>query len=294
MEYLSACPVCSNNHFSDFLSCKDQTVSHETFHLQKCSACGFVFTNPRPDNKDLPKYYQSDEYISHSDKSTSLIGQLYKIARTFTMKWKCSLVRQYSLRTPSSLLDYGSGTGSFLLACKKHQMRIAGVEPSSTARAQANEKIPNQVVSDIHQVNGSFEVITLWHVLEHVNDLNDTLDRLKSHLQENGTMFIAVPNLQSPDAKKYKEHWAGYDVPRHLWHFTRPTMEMLLTHHNLKLINVVPMQLDAFYVSLLSEKYKTGTNTISSVAKAIAEGWKSNRSARTNGEYSSLIYIARK
>lgn len=294
MERLSACPVCSDSNFSAYLSCKDHTVSHETFQLQKCSRCGFVMTNPRPRDNDLPKYYQSEEYISHSDKSTNLVGKIYKVARTFTLKWKYELVQKHSLQKPSSILDYGCGTGAFLLECKKHGMKTTGVEPSSTARAQANEKTGDQVASDILEVNDTVDVISLWHVLEHVSNLNETVVRLKNHLKENGTMFIAVPNLQSHDAKKYGEYWAGYDVPRHLSHFSKNAMQKLLANHNLNLINVVPMRLDAFYVSLLSEKYRNRTNGISTIAKAFVEGWKSNRSAKTTGEYSSLIYIARK
>ncbi|MEX1240386.1 MAG: class I SAM-dependent methyltransferase [Cyclobacteriaceae bacterium] len=294
MERLSACPLCGNSNFSAYLSCRDYTVSHETFHLQRCAHCGLVLTNPRPHDRDLPKYYQSEAYISHSDKSTNLVGQAYKAARTFTLKWKYKLIQKHSLQKPSSLLDYGCGTGAFLLECTKHGMKIAGVEPSSTARTQANEKTSHQVVSAIGELRDTFDVVSLWHVLEHVSNLNETVTHLRDHLKENGTMFIAVPNLQSEDAKTFGEHWAGYDVPRHLWHFSRNTMEKLLTNHNLNLINVVPMRLDAFYVSLLSEKYRNGTNGIQAMAKAAFEGWRSNRSAKTNGEYSSLAYIVRK
>src|SRR5688500_12158748 len=229
MERLSTCPVCSDSNFSAYLSCKDHTVSHETFQLQKCFSCGFVLTNPRPGDNDLSRYYQSKDYISHSDKSTSLIGYIYRAARTFTLKWKYNLVRRHSFQKPLSILDYGCGTGAFLVECKKHQMKITGVEPASTARALANKQTSDQVVSDILEVSDSFDMVTLWHVLEHISKLNETIIQLKKHLKQNGTMFIAVPNLQSHDARKYGEYWAGYDVPRHLWHFSRNTMQKLLT-----------------------------------------------------------------
>lgn len=294
MEYLSACPVCQEKNFNPYLACEDHTVSHETFHLQKCQRCGFVVTNPRPTEAELPKYYLSEAYISHSDKSLSLIDQVYKLSRTFTLKWKYALIHKHCVTKPSSVLDYGCGTGAFLQKCKNHQLKISGVEPSPVARAQAMERTSGDIVSSIDEVTGRFDAITLWHVLEHVSNLHETITSLKKHLHENGTMFIAVPNLHSKDAHRYKQYWAGYDVPRHLWHFSRNTMEMLLTRHHLKLTNVVPMRLDAYYVSLLSEKYINGNNSISGMAQAALQGLSSNRSAKKNGEYSSLIYIARK
>ena len=294
MEHLSACPICNESHLSHYLACKDHTVSHETFLLEQCPHCGFVMTNPRPDKTDLPKYYHSEDYISHSDASRNIVDSLYKVARTFTLKWKYNLIQQHAVRKASSILDYGCGTGDFLLECKKQGMTIAGIEPSPSARQRAIQKTSASITPVLTPRSNTFDTITLWHVLEHVSDLHQTLTSLKAHLAENGTMFIALPNLQSRDAKTYKEHWAGYDVPRHLWHFSRDTMSALLKHHDLKLVNVVPMILDAFYVSMLSEKYRNGKYGIPALAKALVQGWKSNQAAKTTGEFSSLIYIASK
>jgi len=293
MKHLSVCPVCQATHFVDHLSCKDYTVSHETFTLQKCTGCGFVITNPRPDETPLPRYYQSDAYISHSNKTLNIVDKVYKVSRTFTLKWKYNLVQRHSLTKPVSILDYGCGTGAFLRECKRHKMIISGVEPSPAARNHAKANTATEILSHIDEVKAVFDVLTLWHVLEHVSDLNETIAKLKNHLDKSGTMFIAVPNLQSFDAIRYKEHWAGYDVPRHLWHFSRKPMEILLSRHDLKLINVAPMRLDSYYVSLLSEKYKKG-NSVVSMLKAILQGWKSNNEANSTQEFSSLIYIARK
>lgn len=295
MQYLSMCPVCQQKaNFSAFLSCKDYTVSNETFHLEKCPSCGFVATNPRPADNDLPRYYQSAAYISHSDISTNLIDKVYKVSRSFTLKWKYNLVQRHTVAKPSSLLDFGCGTGAFLQECQKHTMEVAGVEPAEGARAQATQNAKIKIHADVHGINASFDTITLWHVLEHVSDLNGTIEKLKNSLTENGTMFIAVPNLNSKDAKVYGEHWAAYDVPRHLWHFSRNTMKKLLASHQLKLHYVVPMRLDAFYVSLLSEKYKRGEKGVSNMTRAIIQGLRSNQEAIRTQEYSSLIYIVRK
>jgi ubiquinone/menaquinone biosynthesis C-methylase UbiE len=294
MLYLPACPLCQGNKFTAFISCKDHAVSHETFQLEQCEKCGFLLTNPQPDEKELPRYYQSKAYISHSNKSLNLVDRLYKISRNFTLKWKYQLVRKHSLYEPMSVLDYGCGTGAFLQECQKHELQITGVEPSGVARSAAKQNTNTEIFETLTQVKQNVDILTLWHVLEHVADLHGTLEALKTRLNENGTMFIAVPNHQSPDAQQYREHWAGYDVPRHLWHFSRETMERLLTSHHLNLVNVVPMQLDAYYVSLLSEKYKNDKVGASHMIKAVEQGWKSNQAAKKSREFSSLIYIARK
>ena len=251
-------------------------------------------TNPRPKNEELPRYYQSKSYISHSNKANNIVDRVYKISRSFTLKWKYSLIQNHSLKPPSSVLDFGCGTGDFLQFCNSKHLHIEGVEPSSVARSEATRKTGKSIHPDATSLTEQFDVITLWHVLEHIPELNQTLEQLKNRLAKNGTMFIAVPNLNSADAKTYGEHWAAYDVPRHLWHFSRSTMERILKHHDLKLIKVLPMWLDAYYVSLLSEKYANGRNSINSMAKALLSGWQSNQTAKRNHESSSLIYVARK
>lgn len=294
MASLSQCPVCESPELKHYLLCKDHTVSHETFRLQQCAACGFVLTNPRPDEHALPRYYQSEHYISHSDNNSGLVNQTYRIARRFTLAWKYKVIQRYALTKPEKLLDYGCGTGSFLNECIRNSIHVAGIEPSPEARIAAIANTNAPVYPNLDQLQDTYDVITLWHVLEHVPDLHQTLRKLKARLEENGTMFIAVPNLQSPDAEKYKEHWAGYDVPRHLWHFSRDTMRKVLTTHQLEIQNVLPMKLDAYYVSLLSEKYRGGNHVLLNMAKAAFTGWNANRTARKTANYSSLIYIIRK
>ena len=294
MSYLSECPVCGESEFFPYLTCSDHTVSHETFNLEQCRNCGFVLTNPQPDRDKLGRYYQSDSYISHSDKTSGIIDRLYKISRHFTLKWKLQLVNQHAAIKPQSILDYGCGTGMFLEYCKSKNLQIAGVEPSELARSHAEKNTRQEIYADVKEIGNRFDAITLWHVLEHIADLHETIDALKTRLEQNGTMFIAVPNHKSLDAKKYQEHWAAYDVPRHLWHFSKDTMQKLMDKHQLKLIHVIPMRLDSYYVSLLSEKYVGNRGALSNIARAVAQGWKSNYAARQTSEYSSLIYLVRK
>lgn len=294
MEELAACPICNGNKFLSYLSCKDHTVSKRVFTLQQCVGCGLVVTNPRPQKSELGKYYESEAYISHKNKAKGAINQVYRFARTFTLRWKCDLIVEHSINKPTSLLDYGCGTGSFLKECQSKGIAIGGVEPSDIARAEAISLTETQISPDLTGISGKYDVITLWHVLEHVHELNETLESLTSRLNKDGTIFIAVPNLESADARKYREYWAAYDVPRHLWHFSKSSMTKLLDLHKLRVADILPMRLDAYYVSLLSEKYSMKDGGMTSLIRALAQGWKSNRKAKITQDYSSLIYIVRK
>lgn len=173
--------------------------------------------------------------------------------------------------------------------------KVSGVEPSETAREKATEITKTKIFSDLNSTKDKFDIITLWHVLEHVHNLNEKIDELINHLKEGGIIFIAVPNRESVDAKKYGSQWAGYDVPRHLWHFSQSNMKQLLSKHNLSLVKTEPMKLDSYYVSMLSENYKN-PNTLSliSMIKAFSSGLRSNYQASKTGSYSSLIYIAKR
>jgi 2-polyprenyl-3-methyl-5-hydroxy-6-metoxy-1,4-benzoquinol methylase len=210
------------------------------------------------------------------------------------MKWKINLVKQnLNSGSSSKLLDYGCGTGIFLKTAKDKGFTVMGVEPSPNARAVA-QKITGEIIYEsLPQTHNEFHAITLWHVLEHVPNLNETLQSLKHCLTESGTMFIAVPNHLSPDAKLYADHWAAYDVPRHLWHFNQETMTRILSKHSLRIEKIIPMKLDAFYVSILSEKKKTNKTTAAGLFRGFLNGIKSNYGTN-NGEYSSLIYVIKK
>jgi 2-polyprenyl-3-methyl-5-hydroxy-6-metoxy-1,4-benzoquinol methylase len=210
---------------------------------------------------------------------------MYKLARTQTLKWKYNLV---SKTQPKSILDYGCGTGHFLNYCKKKGLNISGVEPNSEARTIATKQLDTAIFALPTLIKKKFNVITLWHVLEHVPDLNQVVDWLKNHLAENGRLIIAVPNPESYDAKLYKEYWAAYDVPRHLSHFSKNTLGNLANRHNFSIESIHPMKLDSFYVSLLSNKHKFAA---SKPINSFITGLKSNSYARKSMNYSSLIYV---
>jgi 2-polyprenyl-3-methyl-5-hydroxy-6-metoxy-1,4-benzoquinol methylase len=287
------CPVCKSEKFKTFVTCEDHTVSHEKFNIVACDSCGFKFTNPIPQIDDLGNYYKSEEYISHSNTKKGIVSRLYHLVRNYTLKKKLQLVSSYVSR--GTVLDYGCGTGMFLNIFHKAGWSTYGMEPDNGARKLATEMgltvYSKKSELDPLIADSSLSVISLWHVLEHVTDLDDTLGFFKTKLNEKGILIIAVPNHKSEDAKHYKEFWAAYDVPRHLYHFEPKTIVKLLARFDFGLVDTKPMVFDSFYVSLLSEKYKSGSVNY---LKAFLSGLRSNISAMSSKEYSSLIYVFKK
>ncbi len=291
-EKLENCPICNYPEYKNYIICKDHMVTGESFAITRCEHCGFLFTNPRPSNAILKKYYESNDYLSHQNETKSLYDIAYQLVRKYTLNKKLKLVN--SLSNKKTLLDFGCGTGSFLKTCQKNGWEVSGVEFIDAARKTAESKLGIPLYSVIKEIpkNKLFKVITLWHVLEHIYDLNKTFKKIVKHLDKNGKLVIAVPNIESLDATLYHEFWAAYDIPRHLYHFSQSTMKLFLSNHNLKIKKIVTMPLDAYYISLLSEKYQAGRTNFKN---AILNGYKSNSYAKKhNNNYSSLIYIAGK
>ncbi|HEX8515111.1 MAG TPA: class I SAM-dependent methyltransferase [Bacteroidia bacterium] len=293
MDQLSNCPVCNFNQFSPFLACKDNTVSRETFQIVSCNSCGFKFTNPRPENNQLGKYYKSEEYVSHSNTKKGFINSTYQTVRKYTLLKKLQLISKY-FKT-GRILDIGCGTGEFLNTCKSAKWQTLGIEPDDDARQMAirNYALDVRKESDLVLLeNESFDIISMWHVLEHVPNLNERVEELKRLIKPKGIIIIAVPNCDSLDAKLYKENWAAYDVPRHLYHFTPKDIDTLFRNHGLKMFRILPMIFDSFYVSLLSEKITSGK---ANIIKAVWNGFRSNIYALKSGKTSSSqIYLIRK
>ena len=293
MKSIKNCPVCENNNFDKLISTIDYSTSKEFFDIVSCETCGFTITNPRPNRDEISNYYKSEKYISHTNNREGLFNKIYQTVRVYTVRKKRILLERISDKR--NHLDIGCGTGEFLNECKKHGFSVSGVEPSETAKANAIKNYNLKIYDDLFSSalkNNSYDSISMWHVLEHVYDLNKTILKIKSLLKSKGRVIIAVPNHNSWDAKYYNKHWAAWDVPIHLWHFTRKSIESIFNKNGFKLIETKPMLFDSYYVSLLSEEYKTGKkNYIKSFFVASISNIKAKI---TNKEYSSLIYVFEK
>ena len=270
-----------------YLTVKDFSVSGETFELYHNLKLDLLVTLPQPDPSQLPKYYESDDYISHTDGKRSLFEKAYHFVKEMALRKKVKMIN-FQQVGKGRLLDIGAGTGDFLLSAKENGWAITGYEPSEKARKIAIEKGVSFIDRTENLPDQSFDVITMWHVLEHVSDVESQITELKRLLKSNGTIFIAVPNFKSYDAQHYGKFWAAFDVPRHLFHFSKTAIKLLFNKAEIDLIKIIPMKFDAFYVSLLSEKYKTGSMNY---LVAFFTGWKSNAKAGRSKEYSSHIYV---
>lgn len=283
-----------------FLRCKDFTVSGEIFELEINEKLDMLITYPKPNKDDLANYYESEDYISHTDSKKSIMDKMYQIVKNYSIHQKIKLINSFDSGA-RKILDIGCGTGDFLVACKTDGWSIFGVEPSAKARdltlqklIKKNSSVENTIEKDIEDIleyqdkTKQYDVITMWHVLEHVPNLSEYIKILKNLLKPNGVLIIAVPNFKSYDADYYKEYWAAYDVPRHLSHFSPKSIKILFEEIQMEVLNILPMKFDAYYISLLSEKYKSGA---SNPFKAFYRGFISNLKARSTKQYSSLIYI---
>ncbi len=270
-----------------YLTCKDHTVSGEEFNLVLDPELDLLVTFPRPSPENLPSYYKSENYISHTDSKNSFTDKLYQQIRKIMLKKKLNWIHSY-FPEKGNLLDIGAGTGEFLVQAKKQGWKVKGIEPDENARLLANKKGIKLVSNSDTFKAEKFDVITMWHVFEHVYDLKNQIIELEHLLKKNGLLIIAVPNYKSYDAIYYKEFWAAFDVPRHLWHFSHSSFKKILSGTTFSEVNFKPLLFDSFYVSLLSEKIKTGN---SNFLRSFYIGLKSNLMAKSTKEYSSMAYF---
>lgn len=289
------CPVCSSEDIHGSFSAKDYTVSQNSFVVMRCGNCTGMFTQDVPKQENIGKYYASENYISHSDTQKGFVNRLYHIIRKRTLNSKKVLIKGETKIKAGKVLDIGCGTGAFLNTMKQAGWNATGLEPDEHARAKAKElyNIEAQPSDQLFNLpHDSYDAVTMWHVLEHVHQLHEYIAQLKNILTPQGRIFIAVPNYTSFDAQYYKEYWAAYDVPRHLYHFSPDSIRNLLSKHGLVLKKIRPMWFDSFYVSMLSEQYKAGKGNI---IKAFFIGLRSNMKTMMNKERcSSLIYVIAK
>lgn len=286
------CPFCNSEKIHPVLTAKDYTVSQESFEVWHCSTCTNRFTQAIPDIQHIGPYYQSATYVSHSDTDKGLINRLYHMVRSYTLGSKRSMIKRIAGLDRGILLDIGAGTGAFANTMLQAGWEVTGLEPDPIARENAQQKHGIQLRSaeEVYSLpNSSFDVITLWHVLEHVHDLHGYFKQFKQLLKPGGKLVIAVPNYTSKDAAQYGQYWAAWDVPRHLYHFSPAGMQHLAGLHGFSIQSMHPMWFDAFYVSMLSEQYKNGKGNL---LGAFFTGLMSNLNAiGDKRKCSSLIYV---
>jgi len=270
-----------------YIRTKDYSISQESFDLMYISEKDVLQTTPQPEPERIVSYYESDDYISHTDNKRNWFEKLYQSVKSFSIKSKLNLIEK-NTSEKGMLLDYGCGTGDFLVYAKKSGWSTLGFEPNLKAKAISKEK-GIKILDGLEELdNNTFDVISLWHVLEHIYHPEASIAEFKRILKPDGILIIAVPNYKSFDANHYKEYWAAYDVPRHLWHFSKTSIQQLASSQNMYVKKIAPMWFDSFYVSLLSEKYKTSKFN---VFKAFWIGLKSNLHGLRSKEFSSHIYL---
>ncbi len=308
MMRLDACPLCDAfPPFAEHKQCRDYLVSGSIFSIERCGRCGFLFTNPRPKHADMHKHYLSEDYISHEVKADTLMAKIYFRVQRHMLSRKLKIINKFSGKEVVRLLDYGAGVGSFVLAANAFGFEAIGYEPHSGARQQAAARGVPMLSEDFHEDQaavGPFDVITLWHVLEHVPDLKPRLSSLHTMLEDKGLLVIAVPLERSLDARFYGKYWAAWDVPRHLSHFNVNTLSEACGQAGFKLLKRFPLPFDSFYISLLSEQNRFAEKAIAEVRwyqklfttlRAGVVGGVSNIGGMFNlAPYSSEIFLFRK
>ena len=285
------CPWCNSENNHQFLKLKDYFLTQEDFEILECNECKLLFTSPCPEPDKIGNYYKSEDYLSHNEEKKGLFAKIYNKVKKINIKNKFNITVNGQQSTVNSLLDIGCGVGDFLLYAKEKGCNVTGIEPSEDARKIAEKKLDCKILSPEELQNipdNSFDIITMWHVLEHVADLKTEIHHLQRILKKDGRLVLALPNYKSYDAEYYKDKWAAYDVPRHLSHFSQTSIKNIFKETKLQLTDIKPLKWDSFYISMLSEQYLNSKN---SFIKGVLTGWKSNRKAIKSGEYSSLVYI---
>lgn len=283
------CPWCESEKAQINLWLKDEFLTKEDFHICECLNCGLLYTMPRPDKEKIGAYYKSEAYYSHQENKKGFIPKVYERVKTINLKHKYRLAT--SGMQPGKLLDIGCGVGDFLHTAEMHGWECIGVEPSEDAKAIAQKRMKGKIITSEELESfsdGAFDVITMWHVLEHVDDIKWQVAQLQRLVKPSGRVVIAVPNYKSYDGQYYKEHWAAYDVPRHLNHFNRITLSKIFKTSGLELVKMDKLKWDAYYISYLSEQYRHHSLPL---VRGLYRGFISNCKARRSGEWSSLVYV---
>tara|TARA_B100001173_G_scaffold293523_1_gene286655 strand:- start:110 stop:1000 length:891 start_codon:yes stop_codon:yes gene_type:complete len=291
--YHKSCSVCKSTEIKSILTLKDHSHTGEKFPVFKCCECGFHFTQNIPDEKSIGPYYKNENYVSHSDTQKGFFFKIYHSVRNYMLTRKQNLIQSNTGLKSGKLLDIGTGTGYFANQMIKSGWKVEGIEQDEETRNFASAKFNFKVhdTDEFYKLPAeSFDAISMWHVLEHVHDLKGYLNQIHSILKPNGILVVAVPNHDSFDQEHYKEYWAAWDIPIHLWHFNPSTLKRLMMNYKFRVEKYLPMPFDAAYVSMLSEQYRSGSK-IPGLFKGIFFAIKGKINPK---RCSSVIYIIKK
>jgi 2-polyprenyl-3-methyl-5-hydroxy-6-metoxy-1,4-benzoquinol methylase len=295
MVTVNNCLVCGSDNIAFRLVCSDHLTGGGNFDIYTCKNCGFFFTHNPPSVEILEKYYDAEEYISHSDTKKGFTNILFHITRNLMFYRKRRIIAKTTGLNDGNLLDIGCGTGYFAAFMKKSGWNVTGTEVNKNARIFAREKFNLEVIDEADLTkfdHNHFDCITMWHVFEHLQDPVNYTSVILRLLKPGGVCVAAMPNCDSYDAQYYSQFWAAWDVPRHLWHFTSETFRRFSEKAGLKFSGTLTLPLDVFYISILSEKYKgSKLSFISGILKSL---WFSILVLFNKHKTSSLIYILRK
>ena len=289
------CPLCKSNAIKKRFTCIDKFATGEEFDIYECDNCGLAFTQNIPDEKEIGRYYESPSYISHSNTNKGFVNTVYHLVRMIMLRNKARLVERLTILKNGNILDYGAGTGYFARTMANRGWNVIAIEKSEKARELALKEFgfkmqDTDALADIK--DKELDVVTMWHVMEHIQDPDKMWNELHRILDDTGIAIVAVPNSISYDAQRYKEHWAAYDVPRHLWHFTPSSIMHWGEKHGFLPEKQLTMPFDGFYISMLSEQNRgSRLHTIRGFWNGF-KGWIAQSKRRSAS--SSIIYVFRK
>ena len=291
-EMNTKCPWCDSENAHLHLKLKDEFLSKEDFQILECEDCGLLYTTPRPDKDKIGEYYKSENYYSHQENKQGFIPKVYEKVKSINLKSKCKMATK-GMKV-GKVLDIGCGVGDFLHKMETYGWKTTGIEPSEDAKNIARKRMNAELFSpeEIDKLESeSFDLITMWHVLEHVDDLKTEIAELQRLLKKGGRLVLALPNFKSHDGQFYKEKWAAYDIPRHLNHFCQQSIYNIFKNSELNQIETQKLVWDAYYISFMSEQYKQHSLPL---IRGAWRGLISNLKARRSGEWSSMVYIFEK
>ena len=294
MKEIVICPICESNESHNYLKSRNFRINNEPFDVQECKSCSLRYTSPLPGVSEIGKYYATDNYISHTGTKKGLINTLFHAVRFITLRQKQRLLK--SIAKGKKHLDIGAGNGVFLEFMQSKGWDVSGIELDDQSRAAIEKNLNLTIAKTVQERNEpeTYDIITMWHVLEHVYDLKTDIQAIKDKLKQDGKLVVAIPNCASFDEKRYQEFWSAYDLPIHLYHFRPNNIKDLFEQFDMEVVAMKPMKFDAFWISLESEKYKNNNkNSLGVYIRGFYYGLISNLKAK-NGAYSSQIYIIQK